>query len=308
MKYLLLAICLSGCVKSHSHETEAVSEAFDSKYKTYMSLATQFSDTDCDWLLFESLADAAHGWTGNVEKAEGEPGQWFRTPAHDCLVTGRSASDISRDMLLGLAFYLWQTGDAQNALEVVDYAEAHGGLMGEGDESRTAILLPLLNTFESIVANRGEVPMPPKTVNPDPYSVGLTLTDGEMDALLLQTGFRAHLTVLHIFLRGLIYGELSTIELQILKSQAERQPRNAFYQATYHKFLDGDQDDAMAALMDESLFPRETLPTNKNYCESYLWQRDQGVDWEPCDQAKTHSGADFLVAATVIRNGFREGK
>lgn len=300
MKYWFIILLLFGCTPGNSRQTEVVPNTFDEKYQTYLSLLKDFSETNCDWLLFQSLTEAIRGTTGNIERAEGKPGQWFRTPEHDCYPE-RSASSISRDMLLGLAVYLWQTGNSQkDADEVVAYADNHDGDMGEGESANIGIRPVLYNTFKSIAAKFGEIPLPPKTLNPDVNSDGTGLTD-------IQQGFESHILVLHIFSRGLIYGELSTIEMRLLESQAERQPRNAFFQAVYHKFLDGDQTAAIKGLMDESLFPTESLPTNEQYCEPYLWQRDEGKDWEPCEEKKAHTGADFLVAATVVRNGFREG-
>lgn len=297
----LLVLSLLVACKTKAHQTDHVSKAFDTKFQAYVALSQKYPTSDCDWLLFQSLTDAALNVTGNVEAAEGEPGRWFRTPGHDCLPTGRSKSDISRDMLLGLSLYLWQTDGRQDMQDVVDYADAHEGVMGQGELSRTQILLTLYHTYKAMLARVGHIPLPPKIDNPN--------IDADVQSLAemaLLTGFEAHLTVLHIFLRGLVYGELSQLELEILSSQAERQPRNAFYQAVYHKFLDGDQTAAVAALMDETLFPKESLPTADNYCTPWLWQRDDGEDWQPCPDAPAHTGGDWIFAAEIIRNGFRE--
>lgn len=294
---LALILGLVGCTPNKSHQTDKVPSTFEEKYQAYSALAAPFPETSCDWLLFESILEASRRSSGSVERAEGEPGRWYRTPAHDCLATGRSKSDISRDMLLGLALYLWQKEDPANVKEVMDYSETHAGVMGEGDGERTLMTPVLYNTYKSILARSGSFPLPPKIEDPD-INQGLGLS--------LVTGFEAHLLVLHIYLRGLVYGELSGLETTILADQAQRQPRNALFQAVYHKFLDGKQDAALAVLMDESLFPAAKLPTNDNYCEPYLWQRDTGEDWLPCVGESLHTGADWLVAATVIRNGFRE--
>lgn len=308
---LLLAstILLVACAKDNkSTHTVTVPEAFAFKYEAYKGLVTDFPTDNCDWLLFQSLRDSAMKRTGLVEGAESDPGRWFRTPAKDCLPAGHSESDISRDMLLGLAVYLWQMGDEANAQEVVDYAEAHNGVMGEGDFFRSDIREPLLTTFQAITLRIKDsaVPLPPATENPDPNAPSGANLTGDLDATLLLTDYRAHLAVLHIYLRGLVYGGISDFDLLMLRKQVERAPRNAFFQTVFHKFSDGDMGPALAVLLDESLFPAESLPTNVNYCTPYLWERDDNYNWQPCDTPKTHTGADWIFVAEIIRNAFRE--
>ena len=53
--------------------------------------------------------------------------------------------------------------------------------------------------------------------------------------------------------------------LDVLKNAADSQPKNALYQGAYHFFKDGDQTKAYAELLDETLFPKEALPTNLQY-------------------------------------------
>jgi hypothetical protein len=311
MRLLYIALLfLVSCAKvNDSRQTESVSAQFNAKYETYKALVSDFDSTNCDWLLFQSLRDASVSRTGLVEQAEGEPGRWYRTPLHDCFPSGRSKSDISRDMLLGLAVYLWQMGDAANAQEVIDYARDHDGVMGDGDVFRTDIRTPLLTTYKAITLRikDSSIPLPPATENPDPNAPSDLGLDDSLDATLLLTDYRAHLAVLHIYLRGIIYGAISDFDRTMLRKQTERAPRNAFFQAVFHKFSDGNQTAAIDVLLDESLFPKDSLPTNAEFCTPYLWERDPNENWEPCETPKTHTGADFLFVAEIIRNGFREG-
>jgi hypothetical protein len=69
----------------------------------------------------------------------------------------------------------------------------------------------------------------------------------------------------------------------------------------YNKYRDGNQQQAIDILLDESLFPSDRLPTARdNRCEEYLWQRDDDPkDWGPCDSDRVHDGVDFLFAAYI---------
>lgn len=308
--WLAVAALLCSCDQKKSKVTDAVPQQFERKWRVYQAFTREWSELDCDWLLFESLRDAVLKKTDLVPLAMTDAGHWFRTPAHDCRPTGRSASDISRDMLLGLALFFWQIGDAQSAHDVVVYAQGHQGVMGGGDPLSTDIRPGLLSTFMAIEKRVGDgaFPLPPKVEDPDPEAqTSVALTSNEIIDLLVQTGYRAHLTVLHIFLRGLVWGGISDLETRILKSQVDRQPHNALYLAVYHKFTDGDQSATIALLMDETLFPHDRLPTTDFFCTDYLWQRDEeSSDWQPCPGGTVHPGIDWLLAAAIVRNGFRE--
>ncbi len=75
-----------------------------------------------------------------------------------------------------------------------------------------------------------------------------------------------------------------------------------------HLYSDNDQKDALVVLLDDSLFPNDRLPTTRNRCEPYLFQRDDtGDDWRPCaGKIKIHDGIDYLMAfATMTNFGIR---
>jgi hypothetical protein len=192
----------------------------------------------------------------------------------------------------------------------MDYVDSHEGRMGDGDPFRTDLRPGLAATFHAIINLSAGVPLPPKIENPDPevpVDQQTQLTGGIND-LVVAKGYEAELSVSHILLRGLIYKGVSDFELKLLKAQVDREPRNAFYQAVYHKFTDGDQAAALAILFDESLFPADRLPTTEQYCTDYLWQRDNSPqDWAPCpEKNEVHSGTDFLFATAVITGTLRQ--
>ncbi len=66
------------------------------------------------------------------------------------------------------------------------------------------------------------------------------------------------------------------------------------------------KSEALAMLLNEGFFPSDGLPTSANYCTDWLTQRDDDPkDWSPCpDEAKTHSGGEFLFAAALLLGKF----
>jgi hypothetical protein len=94
--------------------------------------------------------------------------------------------------------------------------------------------------------------------------------------------------------------------LRTLKDYAENHPRNALFQALYHKFTDGVQDVAIETLLDESLFPADRLPTEQDRYTHYLWQRDDSEDWKPCGSAERrceglkHAGIDLMLVVKIL--------
>jgi len=125
-----------------------------------------------------------------------------------------------------------------------------------------------------------------------------------------NAGFERHLAVLTTTRNGLVDGAINDNSLKIvLENAALSQPRNAFYQASYHLFGDGDQTAAYAALQDESLFPKDALPTSANYATDYLFQRDDDSqsgrdkpDWSPSSDGSEGSegrGIEWAFAAAL---------
>lgn len=279
----LTSLALVGCSGVKEKPASPVPESLAQKIALYKQLQPSRLDEygwageKCDSALVTSLCLVAGGCSAaNIYDAEAEPGRWYRHKLHDCYDLGQSASDISKDMFAGLAFVL---DDAAKA-RVVAYGEANDWVMGRGPLSRTYLTPPLRWLY-----------------------TGWPLTISTQDNWLpspINTGYRAHLDVLSIILRAKAMGhKTSELELAYLKAQADRVPRNALFQAAYHKFKDGDQSVATGILLDETLFPATSLPTNANYCTDYLWSRDEAHDWNPCEDGKKKDATDFLFAAWV---------
>lgn len=242
----------------------------------------------CDGLLFTALGQAAGACEDvRIPSFEGEPGQWFRCPQHDCYPE-RSASDISKDMMMGLA--LWchvyrVPGVAQRTLK---RALLRGGNMGRPLHliSRT-LMSPTLMYYFWVLSKPGR-------------KVGL------LGRLLFaanhwspQRTYRAHLQSLSILLLARLEDGFNPISLRTLEKLAENNPRNALFAAMLER-----NNECLSTLMDTSLFPADSLPTTKNYDCEYLWSTDpkaNAKDWLPGPQepAKIHTGIDFLLAAAI---------
>ena len=259
--------------------------------------------SQCDGLLFTSLRGIG---CGDVDVSVfQELGRWYRDPSHDCFIADRaengSDSSISKDMLVGVFNYLWWAKDSKAVDDTIKYGEAHDWVMGDAETDADLISKCLLS---------------PGLINilydmQDELDGGnLSSTRSTTDVIGRNTGFRAHLDVLHILLSGSLYSGLADSELETLKDQADREPYNALFQASYHTFSDGNQDVAADLLLNEQYFPSDRLPTSDHRCEEYLFQRDKDdSDWAPCpDQGKIHSGTDLIFAASVLNGGFLRGK
>lgn len=284
----LASLALAGCSPVKEKPSSPIPADLAAKVDLYKQLQPSRLDEygwageKCDSALVTSLCLVSGGCPdANIYDAESEtePGRWYRHKLHDCYDLGQSASDISKDMFAGLAFVL---DDAAKA-RVVAYGQANDWVMGRGPLARTYLTPPLrwLYTGWPVTTDQDNwLPWP------------------------INTGYRAHLDILSILLRAKVRGGSTTdIELAYLKAQVERLPRNALFQAAYHKFKDGDQKEATAILLDETLFPADSLPTDANYCTDYLWSRDEAHDWNPCEDGKRKDATDFLFAAWVAFPG-----
>jgi hypothetical protein len=201
-------------------------------------------------------------------------------------------STISRDQLLGLAYYAWYNNRLDISEDVVKYALKHFGKMGEGDPARTNIMPALLSTFAWISYKLGGpsrawlrwVPVP-------------TLVNKDV------AGFKAHLQVLHMLLRRNITGKRHKAEDITLEYHANRQPSNPLF-----AYAVGDTGKANRLLNDPILWPDDRLPTNRDRSESWLTQRDYGSDWLPDldGNVKIFNGGDYLFTFALVNGRLKK--
>lgn len=279
MKILLITLLLLSCQKHKEKSPQVIEPAIAAKAALYKSLHKGWAHDKCDSLGFTSLCKLAGGCeSADIFQAEGDAGRWYRSPEKDCYDLGQSASDISKDMFVMLFPYLYKTGNKAALSRIYDYAKANGNVMGRGPISRTLLVPPMILMLQEMLG----------------HLKSTVATDDKEKA-----GYEKHLDVINWYTQTIVRGGMDMADYEQLRKYVEQQPRNALFQALYHKFKDGNQSAAIAILMDEKLFPSDRLPTATDRCEAYLWQRNGGSDWEPCEREKLHDGVDFLIAAYI---------
>lgn len=263
-------------------------------------------DTRCDGLLFNCLSNCATGRKADISLAQGKPGQWFRSPGHDCFVNGRSngsKSTISRDMLVGLVHWIWQTRNSDWAGDLVKYGRKNSPWytpawkMGEGEWTRIWVY----GGFQATILE---------------LRYQLSRIDSRMrhqpQLFLLQHDYPGHLTVLQMYLRWKMGKSVNGRLLQDYANQSWC-GLNALYKAIAWKVVSNTnpgnslaeqhRELALHILLTDPRFPNDRLPTNRDRRGFYLFQWDvTHKDWQPqLDGPEiTHSGIDFLVAAGVL--------
>jgi hypothetical protein len=279
---VVLTLALA-CSKKPAQSPDQIEPKIKAKAELYKSLHKGWAHQGgCDSLGFTALCKLAGGCQDvDIYKAEGEaePGRWYRNESHDCYDLGQSKSDISKDMFIMLWPYLYATGDKQNLREIYDYGKANGWTMGRGPLSRTFLTPPMVWTLQRML--------------------GFDVGQKSDEPVVKKAGFEKHLDAIDLILKAMIGGGLDALQYEEIRKYAEANPRNALFVAVYNKYKDGNQQQAIDILLDENLFPSDRLPTARDRCEEYLWQRDLGADWQPCGSDKIHDGVDFLLAAYV---------
>lgn len=239
---------------------------------------------ECDSLLFSGL----YGTVAEVDllAARDESGQWFRRPLSlpECYEAKASASTISRDMFVGLLWWIWTHKKLDVAEDLWKYGLVHNWVMGQGEPSRVVFTPNMQYMLAELICRLGG-----STCKASARSFPLAWTVGNI-------GFQAHLDVLLILLKGEMTRTITDDELLVLKTQSEKQPFNALFSYAFHRFTDGNQNSAIELLLLNKWFPSDRLPTASDRCEPWLWQRDMSDDWNPC-VGGMHVGGDFIFVA-----------
>jgi hypothetical protein len=286
LKIISLIMLIIGCGKTNSKpKSTEPTEELKQKVQLYENLIVTklngefpFSNT-CDSLLFAGLLEASIPGTINILEAEVEPGKWLRKPLKygECY-PANSKSSISRDMLVGLYWYLWVNKDLDAAIRLMDYARANNFIMGEGDPSRIS-LMPLLTSLLGDLIYQ----LSNKQIN---YSSERNATIGLPDSVWFPAGlvgYEAHLQVWLILLSGELNGYISDTQLDRLKEHSSRVPWNILYQAAYIKWTTGDFRLVEEQLLNSPFFPNDKLPSRANYCTDYVFMHEANpIDYNPC--------------------------
>lgn len=299
--FLSFLVQVQGCGKRNK-EDEAkqvvVPEDIQAKIKLYKELSVTTLDKygfvhgKCDSVGFTSLCLASGGCSSTNVFAAEVNGRWYRHAEHDCLALKETKSDMSRDHILMLLTLFQKTGQVEPIKRMRGYLEGHNWQLGDHDGSVDGLNRVQALGFAPLIIDmsKGEFPSAKPQGN-------------NGDVVYEKKGFEAHLEVLTIRLEAAVYGAITGSQKDELRKQAERVPRNALFVCMDKRFSGGDVSKGWEILRDESLYPKDRLPTSKERCTDYLNQRDDGDDWKPCDENKVHAGVDFLFAAEVCANG-----
>jgi hypothetical protein len=282
MHYILTILLIVSCAKQKAKDTKQRSPEVAVKAELYKSLHKGWAHDKCDSLGFTALCKLSGGCSeADIMQAEAEPGRWYRSPEHDCYDLGQSKSDISKDMLMMLFPYLYATGDKQNLREIYEYGKSNGNVMGRGPISRTFMTPPMVFLLQRLI--------------------GINVSEFHNSSKeVAKAGYEKHLDAIDLLTKGMLGGGLDQIQYEEIRKYADANPKNALFVSLYRKYRDGNQQQTIDILLDESLFPSDRLPTSADRCEEYLWQRDNNPsDWGPCDKGQIHDGVDFLIAAWV---------
>ncbi|MFA5999970.1 MAG: hypothetical protein WC783_03270, partial [Candidatus Paceibacterota bacterium] len=125
------------------------------KYDKYISLIKEAQDNHgfiesqkCDSLIFTSLVGCLPEVNVDIKAAfDSKTGTWQRRPIERPCYPAHSKSTISRDQLLGLAWYTFYNKKLDISEQIVKYAINHAGYMGKGSLSRINIRPSLLATY-----------------------------------------------------------------------------------------------------------------------------------------------------------------
>lgn len=270
--------------------------ALEHKYNLYKENIKKHQDNYgfidhkyCDSILWSGLLSIT-GIEVQLEKARGKDGFWQRRPTENpCYPTG-SASSFSRDMLTGLVWYLWDQKDRNLAESTYKHMKKHCFVMGRGDPARLIMMPSLEATLAEICYRLGGKNRRFTRRQMQHWPKGLR-------------GYPVHLSVMHILLRGRIFGNIDSKMYDSLKHYAKTHPNNPVYNFAYKLYNDGNMNEVAKLLMNEEWWPNDRLPRRRDRRSSWITQRDYGDDWLPArddDLDQEHHGGDFLVATKLL--------
>jgi hypothetical protein len=270
------------------------------KYQTYLNLLPSVQGIggfihhdECDSLIFSGLLGCVPEANVKIDAAfDAATGLWHRRPLGypECCPSS-SASTISKDQLIGLAWYAYANKRLDISEHIVSYAISHWMIMGQApalkDKLGSCLLTPgLLATYAEISYRLG---------GPNRWWLR-NLPQWESSGV---TGFQAHLSVLHILLRQKLTGSISSSHVSILNAHVSRQPNNPLFNIAAG--TPANLAIAELVLANETWWPSDRLPASTDRYEPWLTQRDFGSDWQPDhDVPKIHSGGDFLFCCWLL--------
>lgn len=290
---ILSGLFAFGCKRDHKKSDAhfELSQEFISRGNLYCELskadyqAKKYVHSKCDGAGFTSLYSVRCGDVDLSVFEDLSTGKPYRSPSHDCFANGESKSEYSRDMLLMRMVAAWVDKDIEWVNRIISYGEKNSWVICNAIDDAIKVGRCVVSPALYFVLYDMQDRMSGKTLL-------LTMNRESDDAVGLKFGFEAHLDVLRIWLEGEVYGALTAAQLTRLEAYAGRENQNALFLAAYAKYANGDMSHAAAAL---DRYPKDRLPGSADWCEEYLWQRDQTSDnWKTCPaEGEIFSGTDY---------------
>lgn len=240
----------------------------------------------CDSALYSGLVGSV-GVKVDIKAAKNNNGYWERRPLISCYKNG-SKSSFSRDMLIGLLWWIWRNKDLELAKELYTHFKENNFVMGLGDPSRLLVMSGLEATLAEIIFRLG----------------------GENHFLARRqkqswpknlSGYEEHLLVLHALLRGEIQGGLENEVLEVLEHYG-KDSCFVISKFAYALYFTGDLNASAECLLDERFWPSDRLPTNKDRSADWLHTQDNPKDYQPSTDSDVHefAGADLVFYGSLI--------
>ena len=246
MKYLLLFLMLFGSESCGKHkdktnnQTTVMFEQLRDKGEVYKKSVTDAVFLKrCDKLAFKPYLTVA-GITQDLSPFE-QNGKWNRDVS-PCYPDSSSGS-ISFDGMIAVFHHILTTKDTAMLNRFIDYAEKHDWVVGEGEYANQLVLAPIAYQLKKVIS-------------------GQTLTDIEIQMSTMTdvlTGFRGHLLASYLYLQGRMKGNLNDIELHAMQRLWEANMQDPMYVSLWHRYYDGNQNEAALLLLNRPEFP-DTIP------------------------------------------------
>lgn len=245
----------------------------------------------CDSLLYTGLFSVASN-DMDIRAARDEDGYWYRRGIDCPCYPNGSKSTISRDMMLGLYWYLWEHRKLNLAESILGHAKRNNYVMGLGDPARLLMMPAGEATLAEICNQLGG------------NKRWFTRRQMQNWPLSLE-GYEIHLLVQHVLLRGNILGQIPANAYKALGHYASQNPHNPLHTFAHASFSDGNMNETARLLLQENLWPAKQLPTSANRKNDWIISRDDGDNWQPSAKQPPdeHPGADFIVIAHQILRG-----
>lgn len=272
---------------------QALSSKLKAKMTIYKTLLPKHQDqfgfvmTDkCDSTLYSGLLGSV-GVGVDIKAARLANGFWERRPLNPCYGSG-SKSSFSRDMLVGLLWWIWRNKDLKLAEELYQHFKQNNFVMGLGDPSRLLVMSGLEATLAEIIFKLGG------------KNHFLARRQSQSWPLTLR-GYEVHLSMLHLLLVGELKGGITKDMMKSLEHYG-KDSCFAIVQFAYGLYVSGDLSQAAQTLLNSNLWPDNRLPTNKDRSADWLHTQDNPNDYKSSPDNDVHefAGADFIFYGSLV--------